>query len=293
MLKIIKYISPIFIVLISSSCQKTEEPFIAHTEDINVFHNNAELLDLDLHSGEYLLADLSEHEILYENLCDLSIYPASLTKVMTMDTVLHHIDDLNERSSITYEQISGLIAEDASIAYLKADYGYTVEDLLYALILPSGADGAVALENCFAEKGIDLVEEMNALAESLGCASTHFVNSTGLHDPDHHTSLHDLFLIITDVLRYEEGRKILETVEHTLEDGLKVESTLKPLCEMETAIMGGKTGYTPEAGQSILVLFRDGNRSYLLLLGNAMGSHTRKEYWHFDDTVHIFEALFQ
>ena len=72
MLKIIKYISLILIVLISSSCQKTEEPFIAHTEDINVFHNNAELLDLDLHSGEYLLADLSEHEILYENLCDLS-----------------------------------------------------------------------------------------------------------------------------------------------------------------------------------------------------------------------------
>ena len=95
------------------------------------------------------------------------------------------------------------------------------------------------------------------------------------------------------MLCYEEGRKILETVEYTLEDGLKVESTLKPLCQMETAILGGKTGYTPEAGQSILVLFRENNRSYLLLLGNAMGSYARKEYWHFEDTVHIFESLFQ
>ena len=293
MLKIIKFVILISIILIASSCQKAEELFVAQIDDINVFQNNAVQLNLDLHSNEYLLADLSEHEILYENLCDLTIYPASLTKVMTMDTVLHHVSDLGERSSISYAQINALIAEDASIAYLKSDYEYTIEDLLYALILPSGADGAVALENCFQEKGMDLVDEMNSLAESLGCKSTHFVNPTGLHDPEHYTSLHDLFLIITDVLRYEEGRKILETVEYTLEDGLKVESTLKPLCEMETAILGGKTGYTPEAGQSILVLFRDSNRSYLLLLGNAMGSHVRKEYWHFEDTVHIFEALFQ
>ncbi|MBO4920228.1 MAG: D-alanyl-D-alanine carboxypeptidase [Erysipelotrichaceae bacterium] len=288
-----KFLSLIIIILIASSCKKAEDPFVPHTDDINVFRNESQTLDLDLHSGEYLLADLSEHEILYENLCDLSIYPASLTKVMTMDAVLHHITDLSERSSISQEQINELIAEDASIAYLKGDYAYTVEDLLYALILPSGADGALALENLFEKRGMDLVEEMNILAESLGCSSTHFMNPTGLHDPDHYTSLHDLFLIITDVLRYEEGRKILETVEHTLEDGLKVESTLKPLCQMETAILGGKTGYTPEAGQSILVLFRNSNRSYLLLLGNAMGSYTRKEYWHFEDTVHIFEALFQ
>ena len=210
-----------------------------------------------------------------------------------MDTVLSLFEDLDDTSFVTYEQVEAMIREDASLAYIRRDYVYSLRDLLYALILPSGADGAVALENCFQEKGMDLVEEMNALAQSLGCRSTHFVNPTGLHDPDHCTSLHDLFLIITDVLRYEEGRKILETVEYTLEDGLKVESTLKPLCEMETAILGGKTGYTPEAGQSILVLFRNNNRSYLLLLGNAMGSYTRKEYWHFEDTVHIFEALFQ
>ena len=281
------------VLLALSSCRKNEDPFLPHTDDINVFQNDYGLLDLDLHSNEYLLADLSEHRILYENLCDLTIYPASLTKVMTMDAVLHRISDLKERSAVTYGQISDLIAEDASIAYLQGDYGYTVEDLLYALILPSGADAALALQNCFEEKGMDLVEEMNLLAESLGCRSTHFVNPTGLHDPDHYTTLHDLFLIITDVLRFEEGRRILESVEHTLEDGLKIESTLKPLCEMETAILGGKTGYTPEAGQSILVLFRSENRSYLLLLGNAMGSHVRKEYWHFEDTVHVFEALFR
>ena len=281
------------VLLALSSCRKNEDPFLPHTDDINVFQNDYGLLDLDLHSNEYLLADLSEHRILYENLCDLTIYPASLTKVMTMDAVLHRISDLKERSAVTYGQISDLIAEDASIAYLQGDYGYTVEDLLYALILPSGADAALALQNCFEEKGMDLVEEMNLLAESLGCRSTHFANPTGLHDPDHYTTLHDLFLIITDVLRFEEGRRILESVEHTLEDGLKIESTLKPLCEMETAILGGKTGYTPEAGQSILVLFRSENRSYLLLLGNAMGSHVRKEYWHFEDTVHVFEALFR
>ncbi|MBQ6479263.1 MAG: D-alanyl-D-alanine carboxypeptidase [Erysipelotrichaceae bacterium] len=258
-----------------------------------MFQNVSRPLDLDLHSNEYLLADLSEHRILYENLSDLPIYPASLTKIMTMDTVLHQISDLSERSSVTYRQINDLIYEDASIAYLRGDYEYTIEDLLYALVLPSGADAALALENRFAEKGMDLIEEMNQLAESLGCRSTHFVNPTGLHDPNHYTSLNDLFLIITDVLQYETGRKILQTLAYTLEDGLKVESTLRPLCEQETAILGGKTGYTPEAGQSILVLFRKENRSYLLLLGNAMGSYTRKEYWHFDDTVHIFEALFE
>ena len=264
----------------------------ADTSSINVMTDRAGTFDFDIHSRGYLLVDLSDFEILYARNNDIPIFPASLTKVMTMDTVLNLAEDLDDVSYVADDQVEDLIREDASLAYIQRDYDYTLRDLLYALILPSGADAALALENYFAYRGIDLVEQMNIHAAELGCTNTHFVNTTGLHDDDHYTSLNDLFRVVMDVLKYPEGRKLMSTLFYTMEDDTRITTGIRMVANRKTVVRGGKTGYTPEAGENIIVLYRCKGRSYVLLLCNAMGSYLKDQYWHFDDTLKIFDELY-
>ena len=263
------------------------------SKSINVLKDVSQEFDFPLHSNSYMLVDLSDFKILYAHKNDIQIYPASLTKVMTLATVLDLCEDLDDVSFVSNQQVEDLIVEDASIAELQRDYDYTIRDLLYALILPSGADAALALENYFAYRGIDLVKQMNIHAEEIGCTNTHFMNSTGLHDDDHYTSLDDLYLIVMDTLKHEEGRAMLSSLYYQLEDGLRISTGVRMVARtMKADVLGGKTGYTDEAGQNIIVLYRNKGRSFVLLLANAMGKYSNDEYWHFDDALEIFDQLY-
>ncbi|MBP5279167.1 MAG: D-alanyl-D-alanine carboxypeptidase [Erysipelotrichaceae bacterium] len=262
------------------------------TSNINQIKDRSEEFDFRIHSNAYMLVDLSNFIVQYKYRADNKIYPASLTKVVTLDVVLNLAESLDDLSYVTYNQVEALIREDASLAYIQRDYEYTLRDLLYALILPSGADGAVALENYFTDRGMDLVEEMNRQCEKLGCSNSHFVNTTGLHENDHYTSLSDLFLVVMDVLKFEEGRQIMESLYHTLEDGTKLATSVRVAQNSKTKVLGGKTGYTPEAGQNLIVLYKSKGRSYVLLIANAYGSYINDEYWHFEDAFNIFEHLY-
>lgn len=153
-------------------CKKKEIEKI-DIDSINEFVNvDSQTFDFDIYSRGYLLVRLNDLHILYEENNSEQIYPASLTKIATLDTILNMCDDLNVTSSINQSQMDSLISVDASIAYLNVNQEYTLEELLYALVLPSGGDAAVALENYFEERGYDLVEQMNIHAEKLGCSNT-------------------------------------------------------------------------------------------------------------------------
>lgn len=281
----------IFILLLML-CSCSKELRTCDPSNINVLDDKAEFLPFAIHSYGYLLVDLKDFDILYSDHNDEIIYPASLTKVLTMSTVLSRFEDLNDTSFVTYEQVEAMIREDASLAYIQRDYVYSLRDLLYALILPSGADAAVALENYFKMHGLDLVEEMNRHAEELGCHSSHFMNTAGLHDDNHYSSLDDLYLIVMDALNYEEGRKVLTSLSHVMEDGLIMYSSVGNVQNRNTKVLGGKTGYTPEAGQNILVLYRYRNMPYLLLTCGAPGSLAERKFYHYEDALEIFGKLY-
>ena len=273
-----------------TSC--SEKDFVLDTSHINELKDVHGEFDFRIHSNAYMLVDLTDFEILYAYRQDHKVFPASLTKVVTLDTVLNLVDDLNETSYVTYQQVEDLIKEDASLAYIKRDTDYTLRDLLYALMLPSGADGALALENYFTDRGMDLVEEMNRHCLEIGCRNSNFVNSTGLHDNNHYSSLSDLFLVVMDVLKFAEGREIIESLYYTLDDGLELASSIRATRNRKTDVLGGKTGFTLEAGQNIIVLYRCKGKSYVLLTANAYGDYFGGEYWHFEDALSIFDHLY-
>lgn len=286
-----KKILLVLISLLLVSCNKEIEK--VDYELINqIDFSNVNELDLDLHCNEYMLVDLSEFDVLYGKDLNKRIYPASLTKLMTLDTVLNMVDDLSETSYVTYEQVNELIMQDASIAYINPNYDYSLKDLLYALILPSGADSAKAIENYFTNKNMNIVEEMNKQLNRLGCDNTNFVNTTGLHYDNHYTTLNDLLKIILDILRFDEGRKVLETIDYNLSDGIRVSSTLKTIAMKECKILGGKTGFTDESGQSVMILYRSNNHSYALIVANALDDRPNNEKWHFVDAMEIISELY-
>lgn len=285
-----KKILIVFLLLMLSACSR--HAFSINTDNVNVMDYETQEIDDALHSAEYLVIDMSDCDYLYAKNADARMYPASLTKLVTMDAVLNLSEDLSDHSSVTYDQVEALIDEDASLAYIQRDYPYTLSDLLYGLILPSGADAALALENYYDSLGISLVDEMNTLCQELGCTMTHFTNSTGLHDDDHYTCLNDLYLVVRDILKFEKGREILNSLSHTLEDGTVVRTTMGVAYrDLDFVILGGKTGYTPEAGQNIITLCKDKGRSYLVMTGNAYGNYSENQYWHYDDVVKIFEYM--
>ena len=286
-----KKILVLLICLLLCSCEA--KTFNHNYDDIHeIDYSSARTFDFDIRSNEYMLVNLSEFKVEYCKDNDLRIYPASLTKLMTLDTVLNTFDDLSVTSSISNEQIIDLISQDASLASLQADYEYTLYDLLYGLMLPSGADAAIALENYFIENNLNLMEQMKLQLDKLNCNDTNFVNSTGLHDDNHYTTLNDLLKILLDVLSFESGRGILETVNYLSEDHILFRSALQLINVDGIKVLGGKTGYTDESGQSVIVLYKANNRSYALFLANAMADSYYKQRYHLDDAMEIMNQLY-
>ena len=249
-------------------------------------------IDIDLYSKSYMLVRLNDFKVLYGKNINSRFYPASLTKVLTLDTVVNNIDDLNDTSYLTSDDYNLLINENASLAYLSAYEEYTINDLLYALVLPSGGDAALALENYFSQNNEDLVSLLNKRCDYLGLNNSHFTNTTGLHDDDLYTSLSDFSKIVIDCLNNDSAKKVLKSFSYTLSDGLTVKSTLKSLENKisDVEIYGGKTGFTSKAGENIMVLFSYENRSYLLILVNAPGNpYNYDEDYHIKDVISVLE----
>ena len=278
--------------LLLIGCEE-KETYTFTGDDINNFTiDNYSTLKTELKSLEYIVVDLSEMNVLYGKDIDKVIYPASLTKVLTMNAVLRNCNDLSETSSLSDEQLQQLYNDNASLAGIKTNRDYTIEELLYALILPSGGDAAVALENYLSNKGVNLVDEMNKICEELGCSNSHFTNPTGLHDENLYTTLNDLMLIAIDTLQNDVGRQVLKTTTTRMHDGTVLGSTLSRSKNEYVEVLGGKTGSTDESGQSVMIFYTVDNRSYMLIVANAMNPGYR-ESLHLDDAIRVFEELYK
>lgn len=280
------------VCLIKDSKKETKEFNINDLHINELDYSEAKQLDIDLYSKEYLLIRLNDFKVLYASGNDIPIYPASLTKVLTMDSLLEICQDTNETANCSSQQREELIEDNASLAGLIPDKDYSIKELLYALILPSGGDAAVALSNYASNKGYDLVELMNQKCKQLALNNSHFTNTTGLHDDDLYTSLDDYANIVIDSLLKSDAKEILKTGEYELGNNvLKSTSLILQDRDDDIKVYGGKTGYTLEAGMNIMTLYEVNNRSYLLILANAEGSPYKHQY-HVDDVNNIFDYLY-
>ncbi len=208
-----------------------------------------------------IVVRLSDKVIIAERDANQKIYPASTLKIMTLLTAIDHIKDLNDTFTMTYEITDPLYVADASVAGFLNGEKVTMTDLLYGMILPSGADSAIALAVKIAGSEKAFVKLMNSKAKELGLKNTHFTNVSGLHDKNNYSTAYDMAIITYHAIQNDLCRSVLSTYQHTTRktpqnpDGILLSSTLFSYLygdEPGTAIIsGGKTGYVNEAGYCI------------------------------------------
>ena len=148
---------------------------------------------------------------LYEKNADEHMLIASTTKIMTAIVVLEHceLDDLVEVDS----RSAGI---EGSSMYLKAGESYTVEDLLYGLLLVSGNDAASALALHVADSMEEFAELMNAKAAELGMTESSFKNAHGLDEEGHFSTARDMAKLAAYCMGNEDFARIAGTVSHTV-----------------------------------------------------------------------------
>lgn len=211
----------------------------------------------ETYSDVVLIYDLTDDQVLLEKNSEKKSNIASLTKIMTTITAIELNSDLSKKVTITDEMLNG-IPWDASIAHLTVGTTYTFEDLLYASILPSGADATQSLAVSTSGSVANFVKEMNNLAKRIGVINTNFVNVTGLDVDNHYSNAKDILTILKYALSNPTFKKIYCTKEYLLTNNQKVESTINMYTRKinldVSKIKGSKTGYTSKSGTCISAL---------------------------------------
>jgi len=258
-----------------------------------------------LYSSNAILIRLEDDEVLMQKNSDEIIYPASLTKMMTAIVAIENLPNLNEKIKLTTSMFEGLYEAHASMAGFQPDEEVRAIDLLYGAILPSGAESCIALAYHIAGSEQNFVKLMNQKAKELGMENTHFENTTGLHNENHYTTLKDMSILLIYALKNDTFREIFTTFiypipptnKHTA--GIILYSTLyRRLCELsdkniiDGIILGGKTGYTDEAGLCLASLGKVGDEEYILVTTAAEGN-TRTEQYNVIDALTIYNSIGQ
>jgi len=216
-----------------------------------------------------ILVDVNNRTILAERDSDEQIYPASMTKVMTILVAAENIEDFTDTFTMTADIINPLIEAEASRVGFEDGETITITDLLYGAALPSGADATAAIAEYVSDSEEAFVELMNEKAEELGMNNTHFVTTSGLHDEDHYSTVSDIAILMYAAMQNDICSEVLSTYQYTTTkttqhpDGIALESTMfSHMYGTEVTgltIEAGKTGYTDEAGNCLVSYATDDN----------------------------------
>tara|TARA_B100001250_G_scaffold230923_1_gene198167 strand:+ start:198 stop:1358 length:1161 start_codon:yes stop_codon:yes gene_type:complete len=204
----------------------------------------------DIKASTAILQDFLSGEILYEKDADRSIYPASMTKIMTSIIAF----DLIENGEISLDD-KFLISEKAwrlskpgnSSMFIMLNDEVSVEDLLRGIIVVSGNDACVALAEGIAGTEEAFAELMTAKAIEIGMTNTNFSNSSGLNDPDNYSTVRDILIMSNYLIKnypvfYEYFKELEFTWERTGGDPITQPNT-NTLLIKNRLVDGIKTGY--------------------------------------------------
>lgn len=208
-----------------------------------------------------ILVHVDTGEVLYEKNADEAMLVASTTKLMTALVTLEHCAP-GERVTIEHADA----AVEGSSAYLQPGESYSVEEVLFGLLLVSGNDAALALARHVAGSVEAFAELMNQKAAELGLTNSSFRNPHGLDAEDHYSCAADLARIMAACMENETFMRI-NSAESATVRGVTYVNHNKLLAQCE-GVCGGKTGYTKAAGRSLVTCAeREGLRLICVTLG--------------------------
>lgn len=231
-----------------------------------------------LNSGYACLLDRSTGDVIAVKNANTRIAPASLTKIATAITVIEMCDDLDEMLTVTRKTVDDMYLGGASVVGFLANEQASVVDMLYGVMLPSGADAAITLAERFGGSESGFAELMNQKLADIGLVDTHFVNVTGLDADGHYSTAADMARLLNYCLQNELFKTICTTDYYVItsptmhEGGIELYSTVfggfRKAGMENKYCMGGKTGTTDNAGRCLAALcLVDGNEYITVTLG--------------------------
>jgi len=224
-------------------------------------------LPLSLSAKASLLLDYSSGVVLWRQNEEEKLPPASLTKLMTALIVLEEMDPeqiITVGNVENYGQVMGLLTDEQ----------IRVGDLLEALLIFSANDAAYALADAYPGGRQVFISRANVRAQELGLKNTHFVNPNGEDNPNHYSTARDLARLAQRLWRFEEFRQIVSQSQKTVcaVNGLACHSlsTTDALLGQFPGLIGGKTGFTEQAGECFLSFWElDGIKLLSVVLGSS------------------------
>ena len=253
--------------------------------------------NVSVSSGAAIVVEMETGKVLYEKNADETYYPASITKIMTAMLALEHCD-LDE--TVTFSE-KAVYENEGDTSHIAREVGeeMTMESCLYGMMLESANECAWAIGEHVAGGSMeDFVNMMNARAKELGCTNTHFANPNGLPDSDHYVSARDMALIARAAYQIPKFQEICGTRAYTIPADNKKEayncnnthgmiSNHRGSTHLYEYALGGKTGYTDEAGNTLVTYARKNGMTLLCVVLNS------KSPAHYVDTETLFEYCFQ
>ena len=203
---------------------------------------------VDIKTG--ILIDYDSNEIIYELEPDMSIYPASMTKIMTSIIVFDLLKDnklsLDDKFIIS-EKAWRLSQSGYSSMFLMINDEVSVENLLKGIIIASGNDACVAIAEGIAGTEENFADIMNEKASEIGMTNTNFANSSGINDPDNYSTVRDIAMMSQYLIKnhpdyYEWFKETEFTWDRTGGDPIS-QGNRNPLLYKRVGVDGIKTGY--------------------------------------------------
>lgn len=221
------------------------------------------------------LMDFNTGAILYAKGMDVPRFPASITKIMTALMVVENAD-LNAQVTFTETGLADAYGGSSNINPQLGEV-FTVDQMLQMLLVKSANDVATQMGEYIGGSVDAFAERMNQRAAEIGCTNTHFANASGLENDNHYTTAHDMALIMRTAIQYDRIREIMNTQSISIP-----ETNLGPARYYDTHLLmlvpgneyyyegalGGKTGYTPISGCTLVMYATRGDRT---LIGVVMG----------------------
>jgi len=215
----------------------------------------------------YILLDYHGGAVLAESQSEERAEPASLTKLMTAYVVFQELGA--GRIQVTDQAV---VSETAwrmtgSRTFLQLGAQVTIEDLLKGMIIQSGNDASVALAEHVAGSEEAFAELMNRAAQKLGMSGSHFVNSSGLPDPNHYTTAKDVALLMRAIIHDFPQYYTWYSQREFTYNGI-TQPNRNRLLDKDPSVDGGKTGHTDSAGYCLVTSAqREGMRLISVVLG--------------------------
>jgi serine-type D-Ala-D-Ala carboxypeptidase (penicillin-binding protein 5/6) len=224
---------------------------------------------LSIAARSYVLRDFQSNQLLVAQSPDEKVEPASLTKLMTAYLSFKALKEKKLSETQTLPVSTKAWKAIGSRMFVDPKTPVTVGELLRGMIIQSGNDASIALAEGVAGAEETFADMMNKEAARLGMKSSHFLNSTGLPDPQHYSTAQDLSLLAAAIIRdFPEYYPIYSTKEYRYNN--ITQPNRNRLLFLDPTVDGVKTGHTEAAGYCLVSSARRGDRRLIsVVLGTS------------------------